>query len=180
MAEIATIARPYAEAIFKVAKAQNKLAPWGEVLAALALAAGDVKVQLLADDPKVLDAQMVDLLMSVVKSAAVPAEEAKRFVAELVTHGRLTALPEIATQYHELCDATQDVVEVMIYSAFPMNETQVAQILPTLEKRFGQKLKPQVRIDESLIGGICAVVGDDTLDMSVKARLDQMKAALIA
>ena len=180
MAELATIARPYAEAIFQVASDQKQFAQWGEVLNNLALACDTDELKLLANDPKVLGEQLVGLLMSVTKSDAVPTEAVKRFLAELVEYGRLSALSEVAKQYRVLCDATNDVTEVLIYSAYPIGDAELAQLLPVLEKRFGRKLKPQVQIDESLIGGICAVVGDDTLDMSVKARLEQMKVALMA
>ena len=181
MAEQATIARPYVEAIYQVAQNEGKQEQWAQVLKKLAQIAVAPEFAPLPLDPKVAASQIVDLLLSLIgDEQQVPAMQLKQFLQELVANKRLQSLPEIQKQFQQMQDAGQGAAEAMIYTAYPLSEAQLAELMPILEKRFGSKLKPQVQLDESLIGGICAVVGDDTLDMSVKARLEQMKQALIA
>lgn len=180
MAELATIARPYAEAVFRVAEPAGTVPQWSRLLDGLAIAAKTTEFQQLIGDPKINSEQLVDLLMSVVQSDSELTESAKRFLEELVSYHHLNALPEIADLFQKRCNEANNVQEVTIYSAFPVDDDKLIQLMPALEKRFGKKLKPQVQIDKTLIGGICAVVGDETLDLSVKARLEQMKAALMS
>lgn len=181
MAELATIARPYAEAVYQVAQDDGKQDQWMNTLEKLALIASTPEFERLPLNPKVTTAQIVDLLSSSVdERETVFVAHLKRFLSQLVGHRRTQALPEILKQFRQMCDATKGAAEVMVYTAYPLTEKQLKDLLPILEKRFGMKLKPQVQVDESLIGGVCAVVGDDTLDMSVKARLEQMKQALVA
>ncbi len=90
------------------------------------------------------------------------------------------ALPEIAQKALVLLNARSGVSQAQVTSAFPIDATQLAQVKQALEQRFGRRLDVSVDIDESLIGGIRAVVGDEVLDTSVKARLERMKLALTA
>jgi F-type H+-transporting ATPase subunit delta len=98
----------------------------------------------------------------------------------LLENGRFTALPEIARQFRVLASAQSGTSDAVVYSAFPIDGAALGNISATLEKRFGRKLQFTVQPDPSLIGGIRVVVGDEVLDTSVKARLEQMKVALAA
>jgi len=89
-------------------------------------------------------------------------------------------LPEIASQFRALKNAQGGTADAIVHSAFPIEAAALADLSGTLEKRFGRKLNVSVVIDASLIGGVRVVVGDEVLDTSVKARLEQMKAALTA
>lgn len=176
MAELATIARPYAEALFKAsAKDLAGTAAWADELAAIA---GNAQLQQFAGNPNVTAAQVFDLFTSVAKT--VLNDQAKNFLRTVIDNGRLNALPEIAAQFRALKNAQSGSSDAVIYSAFAMDAAAVAAVAATLEKRFGRKLNPSVEIDETLIGGIRVVVGDEVLDTSVKARLEQMKVALTA
>ena len=180
MAELATIARPYADAVFRIAQDDSAVPQWSGLLDSLAVVAKTPEFKSLIGDPKISVTQVVDLLMSFIQDSSDLNLSARRFLKELVEYRHLNTLPEIARLFHNLCNAADNVQEVIIYSAFPIDNDKLAQFLPVLEKRFGKKLKPQIEIDKTLIGGICAVVGDETLDLSVKARLEQMKAALMS
>ena len=92
----------------------------------------------------------------------------------------LAAMPEIAAQFHSLVNARSGVSDATVYSAFPIDAAQLPGVVASLEKRFGRKLNASVVVDASLIGGIRVVVGDEVLDTSVAARLEQMKVALTA
>jgi F-type H+-transporting ATPase subunit delta len=182
MAEIATIARPYAEALFKsVGTDTAQGATLSTQLAALAGLAHSPELQQFADSPRVKPVQVFDLIAGVALSQnlQLDAKVGNRLRA-IIDNGRLTALPEIAAQFHALVNASSGVSDAVIQSAFPIDATQLADVSAALERRFGRKLNPRVEIDPELIGGIRVVVGDEVLDTSVRARLEQMKMALTA
>jgi len=181
MAELATIARPYAEALLKASKGSDAAALAAEITA-LAQVAADPQMRQFADDPKARSAQVVDVLVSIAKtpSGASPGTAAKNLIATVVDNGRLAALPEIAAQYHALVNARSGTSDATIESAFPIEGTALSDVVSTLEKRFGRRLDAQVVVEPSLIGGIRVVVGDEVLDTSVRARLEQMRLALTA
>lgn len=175
MAELATIARPYAEALFRVAQSGN-LTAWADLVSEMAAVAALPDVKSFASNPKLSDQQVVETFLSLLKSKVSP--EAKNFVAMLVENGRLTLLPEIGAQFHALQNAAQGAADAEITSAFEMTDAQVKDLVATLEKKFGRKLNPTVKVDPSLIGGVRVAVGDEVLDTSVRAKLQQMYVAL--
>ena len=177
MAELATLARPYAEALFQVATKGDLNTARAEV-DELAAVAGNAQLRQFADAPKASAAQVFDVVTSVVK---IPLSDAsKNLLRTVIENGRLSALPEIAAQFHALINAKSGVSDAIVESAFPISDAQLPDIVAALEKRFGRKLNATVQLVPELIGGIRVVVGDEVLDTSVKARLEQMKAALTA
>ncbi len=175
MAELATIARPYAEALFQVASGQD-LKSWSEQLAALALVAQDSQLRQFAEDPKVDTEQVFQVMAAAAKLPL--STGVQNFLREVVANGRLAALPAMVQQFHDLANAASGVADAHIFSAFPIEPAQLADVVATLEKRFGRKLQAHVELEPGLIGGIRVVVGDEVLDTSVKARLERMKVAL--
>ncbi|MEO7851405.1 MAG: F0F1 ATP synthase subunit delta [Rubrivivax sp.] len=176
MAEIATIARPYAEALFK-AEGVDRAELTAQVQA-LADVAGNVQLRQFADDPRVESAQVFELITSVVKTPV--SDAAKNLLHTVIDNGRLAAMPEIATQFTALVNASSGVSDAVIHSAFAIEPAQLAEVVASLEARFKRKLNASVVIEPELIGGIRVVVGDEVLDTSVRARLDQMRVALTA
>jgi F-type H+-transporting ATPase subunit delta len=177
MAELATIARPYAEALFRVAKSGN-LSAWSDLVAEMAQVAAHPDVQALSQNPNVSDQIIADTFKALLKSPL--NDEAKNFIAMLVENGRLVLLPEIGAQFHVLKNAQEGAADAEITSAFALSDAQVKELVATLEKKFGRKLNPSVSVDNSLIGGVRVVVGDEVLDTSVRAKLQQMQVALTA
>jgi len=177
MAEIATIARPYAEALFQVAKSQD-LAAWGRQLDALAQVAQDADLRQFADHPKAQPEQVLAVIAAAAKQDLAPGVQ--NFLRAVIENGRLSALPEVVAQYHVLANAASGVSDAHIYSAYDISAAQLAELKTTLEQRFGRKLDAHVQIEPALIGGVRVVVGDEVLDTSVKARLERMKVALTA
>jgi F-type H+-transporting ATPase subunit delta len=176
MAELATIARPYAEALFKAASADlASAAVWVEELAVIA---GNPQLQQFADNPNATAQQVFDVIAGVAKAPLNDA--AKNFLRTVIDNGRLSVLPEIAAQFRALKNAQSGSSDAVVYSAFAIDGAALADVKATLEKRFGRKLNVSVELQPALIGGIRVVVGDEVLDTSVKARLEQMKVALIA
>lgn len=176
MAELATIARPYAEALFQTAGSEAKA--WVPALEALALVAADEQARTLADNPKFTSEQVFSVISAAAKTE-LPAKLAS-FLRTVIENGRLAALPVMASQFHALANASSGVAEAQIYSAYPIDAGQLPEVVATLEKRFGKKLEVSVTEDKTLIGGIRVVVGDEVLDTSVRARLERMKVALTA
>lgn len=177
MAELATIARPYAEALFRVAKSGN-LSAWSDLVSEMAHVAAHPDVQTLSRNPNVSDKLIADTFLAALKSPLT--DEAKNFVSMLVENGRVTLLPEIGVQFHVLKNAQEGAADAEIVSAFAISDAQVKELVATLEKKFGRKLNPSVTVDASLIGGVRVVVGDEVLDTSVRAKLQQMHVALTA
>ena len=179
MAELATIARPYAEALFKACADKGAdlggTVAWVEELAAIA---ANPQLRQLADNPNVSGTQVFDLITGVAKSAL--PETARNFLRVILDNGRLDVLPEVAAQFRSLVNSKSGSSDAVVFSAFPIADAALAELGASLEKRFGRKLNLTVKQDDSLIGGVRVVVGDEVLDTSVKARLEQMKAALIA
>jgi F-type H+-transporting ATPase subunit delta len=179
MAEIATIARPYAEALYKAVKsspsADAGASAWIDELAAIA---GNPQLLAFSDSPKATTDQVLGVITGIAKTAM--PEIARNFLRTVVENGRLNAVPEIATQFRDLKNAQSGSSDAVVYSAFPIAADALADVKNSLEKRFGRKLNLSVALQPDLIGGIRVVVGDEVLDTSVKARLEQMKVALAA
>ncbi len=175
MAEINTIARPYAEAVFRVAKPAER-AGWLDLLERLADISADASLRSLLGDPLISPEQIYSVIEGTLKTPL--SGEAKNFLQTLIENDRIVALPEIAAQFRELANSAAGSADAVIYSAFEMNATQVESLTAVLEKRFACKLTPAVVVDQSLIGGVRVVVGDQVLDSSVRGKLDSMRVAL--
>jgi F-type H+-transporting ATPase subunit delta len=177
MAELATLARPYAEALFKavsVSEAQSAATQLSE----LAQVASDEQLKAFADNPRTTVNQVFEVVTSATKT--VIGARVKNLLRVVIENGRTAALPEIAAQFKALVNAQSGSSDAIVNSAFPIDDGELAAVVASLERRFGRKLKARVVIDPELIGGIRVVVGDEVLDTSVKARLEQMKVALTA
>jgi F-type H+-transporting ATPase subunit delta len=177
MAELATLARPYAEALYRVAKSGD-LAQWNDLVLEMAQVAAHPDVRSFVSNPKLSNVQVTDTFLSLLRSNV--SEQAKNFVDMLVQNDRLTLLPEIADQYHALKNADAGAADAEITSAYEMTDAQLNNLVATLERKFGRKLHPIVKVDHSLIGGVRVAVGDEVLDTSVRAKLQKMHTALTA
>jgi F-type H+-transporting ATPase subunit delta len=178
MAELSTVARPYAEALFAAAKQAGSLDRWVGLADDLGALVRHPQVADLVANPKLDEKQVFDVLTGLLKSPLPP--EGVNFLQLLIENDRLAALPEIARQFRTLKNAAEGVADCVIESAFALDDAQVNELVAKLATKFGLKLKPAVKVDPSMIGGVRVTVGDHVLDTSVKSRLAQMQAALIA
>lgn len=176
MAELATIARPYAEALFKASAGQGSALV--DQLSALGEVAGNEQLRQFADSPRTLSSQVLGVLTGTVNRPL--DSKITNLLGAVIDNGRLAALPEIALQFKGLVNAQSGSSDAIVYSAFAIDDAALADVVVALEKRFGRKLNARVELDTELIGGVRVVVGDEVLDTSVKARLEQMKVALTA
>jgi F-type H+-transporting ATPase subunit delta len=178
MAEPSTIARPYAEAAFKLADESGKLAEWSAALANLAAVAADERLRAAVGDPNLSAAQVAGLFLSIL--AGKLSGEAENFVRVLAENGRLEVLGQVRDQYEALKNEREGVVEAEVVSAFEMDKAQVADLVVRLEKKTGRKVKARVSVDRELIGGVKVVLGDKVIDGSARAQLGALEAALKA
>jgi len=176
MAETVTIARPYAEAVFRLGREEGTLPAWSSTLEKLAAVAVHEEIAALIKHPNVTAAQLAELFRSAV--GATTGDATDNLIGLLASNDRLAALPDIAALFEEMKRGEEGVKEAEIVSAFPMNDDQVAALARQLEDRFKAKLKVAVTVDPSLIGGVRVVVGDKVLDASVRGKLDAMRTAL--
>lgn len=178
MAEPSTVARPYAEAAFRLADEANALGRWSEMLAALALVAQDNRVRTAIGDPKLSDAQVAGLFISILAGRL--NTEAENLVRVLAANGRLELLPEIRAQFEALKNEREGVIEVQVQSAFELSDAQVRDLVQRLEKKTGRKVKATIEIDKDLIAGVRVVLGDKVIDGSARAQLAALETALKA
>lgn len=175
MAESVTIARPYAEAVFRMAQETGAQGAWSARLQRLALIAQDGDMASVMGNPRLSTEQVVDLFISLSQDSDATLGS---FIRTLAENRRLALLPEISRLFELAKSQEEGVKEAVVHSAFPIDDTQVATLLQQLESRFGTRLTARVVIDPSLIGGVKVAVGDQVLDASVRGKLDSMAVAL--
>lgn len=176
MAENVTLARPYAEAVFALARDAKALGLWAEVLQRLAAVAADPAVRACLSNPRLSPAQLTQL---VVESSGVSlSPEQHNFVSLLVENERATLLPEIYALFKLHKNVHEGVRDAQVTSAFPLDADAQARLSGDLETRFGTRLNVSVALDPELIGGVRIAVGDAVIDASVRGKLATMAAAL--
>lgn len=175
MAEPSTIARPYAEAVFSAASEAGTLERWASLLADMARFSADGQMKALVSDPNVSADAIVALFCALLPEAD---DAARNFLAALARNGRLEVLAEIEVQFRALKGAREGSAEAEITSAFDMDAQALAGLVASLQQRFGRTIKPQLRVDPALIGGVTVRVGDEVIDASVRGKLSAMQSAL--
>jgi F-type H+-transporting ATPase subunit delta len=176
MAELATIARPYAEAVFRVAKQGNALPAWSDALNLIATVYQDPQMQAVMANPKVTSADVERLMLAICGERI---DGVARNLIQLLVHNRrLSVLAEIREQFEQLKLEDEGKLDAKISSAFPMEDAQRNQVVNLLSSRFKRKINATVTVDPDLIGGIKVEVGDKVWDASVRGRLQTMAATL--
>lgn len=178
MAELSTIARPYAEAAFEIAQQGSALGAWSQMLRFAATIVGDARVAAALDNPR-LDAGAKESLLLSIAGDRFDAQ-ARNFIRVLVEADRVAVLPQISAQFDALKDAAEATAKATIESAFELSDAQVAALKAALEQRFGRKIEATVSINPALIGGARVTVGDAVIDGSVQAKLGAMSTQLRA
>lgn len=180
MAENVTLARPYAEAAFQLAKAGNALAAWSDALSQLSAVAARPEMADCIGNPQLNSAQLSQLCLEVATGngkSALSAEQ-QNFVRVLADNDRLGVLPEISGLFEELKHGHEGVRDAEIASAFALDEGTLGKLVADLERKFGCKIKATVQVDPALIGGVRIAVGDEVIDASVRGKLAAMAVAL--
>ncbi|OHX12541.1 F0F1 ATP synthase subunit delta [Chromobacterium sphagni] len=176
MAELITVARPYAEAVYSLATEQRSLDQWSDALSWLAAMVNNPDLAQVVTNPKHTAQEVEALMLDVLGNRG--NEEVKRFLAALIENARLTLLPEIAAQFELLKAQSEDIVDAQVESAFAMSDAQQAELTTTLSRKYGKTVRLDVRENPALIGGVRVLVGDDVIDASVRGKLQAMAASL--
>lgn len=188
MADNAVIARPYAQAVFEIARTDGTFADWSRILelAAAAVSSPDIGRFLGAPgaDLGALATAIADLAREQLGNPA-PLRDGGRspgtsFLKLLAENRRLALLPQIAARYEALKAEAENTLEVTLTSAIPVGDEQQARIIDSLKKRFGRNIHLTVEIDRQLIGGARLQVGDRVIDGTVRNRLEKLATALRA
>jgi len=176
MSELATLARPYAAAVFKRANETDATVKWSQSLAFMSAVLKNEDISVVIDNPKVnkqrLSALMLDICQGHVN------EENENFLKLLVHNNRLTLLPTIAKLFEVYKAEAEGYVEVDVITAYPLSKEGKQSFMTTLENTLGKKIHMNVAVDKSLIGGVLVRAGDRVIDGSIKGRLQHMKKAL--
>jgi len=178
MAELTTIARPYAEAAFRLARERNELPVWSEMLRFVSTIAADPRVASALDNPKLNTAEKESLLLSVCGDRL--DATGRNFVRVLVEADRIAVLPQIATLFEALKNDADGIAQARIDSAFALSDAQLSELKAALEKHFGKTIEATVNIDPALIGGARITVGDTVIDGTIEAQLSAMATQLRA
>lgn len=176
MAEPVTIARPYAEAAFRLAREQNALPAWSDALALINAVVADAQIAALINAPNVGAVELEGVIIGAVGKHLTG--EARNFVQMLVQNRRLGLIVQIRDMFEALRREQEGVMEATVVSALPLTDGQLQPLVAALEKRYGRKITAKVDIDPQLIGGLKIMVGDKVIDATVRGRLDEMAAAL--
>ena len=176
MAENLTLARPYAEAAFQLAKATGDLAAWSDNLSRLAVTVADPTMAECIGNPGYTADKLTQLCLDVVGQTLTA--DQKNFVRLLVDNDRLTVLPEIAELFGDLKNGHEGVCHAQITSAFALDDATLQALIADIGRKFGSKVTATVTIDPELIGGVRIAVGDDVIDASVRGKLAAMATSL--
>ena len=176
MSDLATLARPYAEAVFKRAKEANATDEWSEMLAFVALAMQDNQLIALVRNPKVANDRIVKLIQEISKGML--NKEGTNFVKLLVQNDRLLLAPQIASLYEGYKAEAEGYVDVNVSSAFALTKTEQKTLVASLEKKLNKTVRLNADVDKTLIGGFLARAGDIVIDGSLKGQLRQLAKRL--
>ncbi len=183
MADNHTIARPYAQAAFEVARADDTLARWNDALEIAGELMRDGEAVEFLRNPSLSDARRLEFLTGLFDKAGATlfaGDDAKgrNFLRLLLEYGRVDVLPEIAERFNALKDEVENTVEVTVTSAAPLSKERLAGIGKALEARFGRKVDLATQLDEELIGGAVIRAGDVVIDGSLRSRLRGLASAM--
>lgn len=176
MAEPVTIARPYAEAAFKLAREQNALVAWSDALELIGAVVADDQVRALIGAPNVGAAQLEGLILGVIGEKI--SGEARNLVQMLAQNRRLELMPQIRELFLGLRREHEGALEATVVSALPVSDSQLQTLVTALEQKYDRRITARVELDPQLIGGLKIMIGDKVIDATVRGRLDAMAAAL--
>jgi F-type H+-transporting ATPase subunit delta len=176
VAELTTIARPYAEAAFRIARDANALPAWSQMLRFVSDVVADPRVAAALDNPKLTATDKAALLLSIGGERL--DATGRSFVRVLVEADRVAVLPQIRELFEALKNDADGVAKARIESAFPLSDGELSELVAALEKRFGKKIEATVDIDRALMGGARITVGDAVIDGTIEAQLAAMATQL--
>ena len=178
MADMTTIARPYAKAAFAVAAAEGALTAWSNALHLAAATVTDERVRQLLGDPRVTPDQLTSFVADLTTESL--SAQGRNFIAILAHNGRLDCLPQIAELFDALKDEAEGVTDVTVTSAISLSAQQSETIAQAMADRLKRQVRLHCKLDPSLLGGAVLQAGDLVIDGSVRGRLERIVHELTA
>lgn len=175
MAESITVARPYAQAAFDEARKLGNLKGWSDMLQAAAQAVGNAEVRAVVTSPRVIRSQLEALMLAL---SGGNSKSEQNFIKLLTESQRLTLLPEIATHFEALRAEEEKSVDVLVTTAFELDEAQKQKMTAALKKRLGREIRLSCAVDNKLLGGAIIRAGDKVIDGSARSQLSELGTAL--
>lgn len=176
MSELATLARPYAAAVFKRAKETGTTAKWSQSLAFMSAVLSDEEISVVADNPKVSKERLSALMLDICQGQV--DEENANFLKLLVQNNRLTLLPYITEIFETYKADDEGYIDVEVTTAYAFSKEEKQTFASKLEKTLSKKVHMNVTVDKSLIGGVLVRAGDRVIDGSIKGQLQQLAKRL--
>lgn len=176
MAVTSSLARPYAQAVFDLAREANAYRIWSDALAFLAALVSDDSVRGLIDNPSVARDRLLGLLVELCGDRL--PKGGYNLLRLMIVNDRLSVLPDVSTHFEELRTEAEGTVDAELRTARPVNDKQRDKLSRALEKRLGRKVNLTVREDADLLGGAVIRAGDLVIDGSAKGRLEKLASAL--
>ncbi|BFM09833.1 F0F1 ATP synthase subunit delta [Halioxenophilus aromaticivorans] len=178
MAELTTLARPYAKAAFEYAKEQNALAQWASQLSVAAAVSQSEAVGKVLSSPVHTAAEKGNVFVQLCGDTLNP--HGQNFVRNLAANKRLGLLPAITELFEEFKANLEKSVDVDVTSAFELPQETLNKLAAALQIKLGRDVTVQSSVDESLLGGVVIRAGDTVIDDSVKGRLAKLAEAMNA
>jgi len=176
MSELATLARPYASAVFKRAKETNSTEKWSKSLAFMSAVLSDAEISVLVDNPKVSNERLSALMLDICQGQV--DEEGANFLKLLVQNNRLTLASAISKIFEEYKAESEGYVDVEVTTAYAFSKEEKQSFTSALEKKLSKKVHMNVTVDKSLIGGVLVRAGDRVIDGSIRGQLQQLAKRL--
>lgn len=176
MSELSTLARPYAQAVFKQALETNTLEKWSTTLAFVATLVNEAQFAPIIDNPKVSDEQLIGLLLDICQPQLTP--NSQNFLKLLVQNKRLKLANSIYQLYESQKAEKEGYVDVAVSSAYAMSKEDEKKISVILKKTFNKKVHLSLQVDKDLIGGFIAKAGDLVIDGSIRGQLQTLHKTL--
>lgn len=175
MAERTTLARPYAEAVFRLASESSSLQRWSDVLGYYAVAVADKNLAFALGDPRITGEQVDELMASLLADVS---EQEQALLVMLRENGKLQLLPEISVLFNEQRASAEGTIDASVISAFALDEAQVTSLAKMLKKELDRDVNISASVDPSIIGGVIIRAGDTVIDGSVAGSLQNLTSYL--
>jgi F-type H+-transporting ATPase subunit delta len=176
MAELSTLARPYARAAFEYARDSQQLSLWAEQLSTVAAVAADQRLKRVLSDPAQTAEQQAKILSDVCGDAL--GAQVSNFIGVLAVNKRLSLLPEIYSLFAQYKANHEKTVDVEVISAFDLADATRDKLAAVLGKKLEREVKVRTSTDRNLLGGVLIRAGDLVIDGSIRGRLTKLAATM--
>lgn len=172
MSELSTLARPYAEAVFKRAKETESSQEWSDTLVFLSAILQDESLAAIVNNPRVEQDRLTQLLQDICQDQITG--EANNFLKLLIENGRLSLAPQIAELFENYKAEDEGYVDVDVITAFALTKAEEKSFATSLKKKLNKQVNISASVDKSLIGGFLVKAGDTVIDGSISGQLQQL------